>query len=503
MLKNDTALELREIYKAFYQNPVLKGVSFSVKKGTILGLLGGNGAGKSTLMKIVNGVYRKDSGSILIDGKEVEINSAQDARKNGIAMVYQELSLVPTLTVVQNLFLNDEPHKGFSIDEKECMRRTRKAFADFGIEDIDPNTETGSLPIGKQQLIEIIKAMLKNPYVLILDEPTASLTQKEIKLLFTFIQRLKKEKNIAIILISHHMQEIVEVCDQAVILFNGSVALDNQVASLTISDMVEAMVGRKIQEKSIERKNPANYNEKPLLCVTDLKSDDGKVNGLNFEIYPGEVVGIAGLMGSGRTELIKCIYGMMKPKEGRITLKGEDITGQKPWTVTGRGVFMIPEDRRRAGIVSMHSVKTNFFMSAWKRFVRFTCINDKDADKTANDLIRQLDIKTTGISQELKNLSGGNQQKVVFGKSIFLHPDILMLDDPTVGVDVEAKNSICHIIASIADTGSGILLVSSEFDHLAKVCDRVLIMRQGEFIGEFRRGMNDLSESTLLVAVQS
>ena len=503
MLENSTALELRDIYKSFYQNPVLKGVSFSVKKGTILGLLGGNGAGKSTLMKIVNGVYRKDSGTILINGKETEIHNAQDARKNGIAMVYQELSLVPTLTVVQNLFLNDEPHKGLSIDEIECKRRVKAAFEDFGIDDIDPDAETGSLPIGKQQLIEIIKAMLKNPYVLILDEPTASLTQKEIKLLFDFIRRLKEERNIAFILISHHMQEIVEICDRAVVLFDGTVALDENVADLTIPRMVEAMVGRKIQEKSVERKNPVNYQTEPLLCVAGLKSNDGRVNGVDFQIYPGEVLGIAGLMGSGRTELIKSIYGMMKPQEGKITLKGQDITGQNPWTSVDRGVFMIPEDRRRTGIVSIHSVKSNFFMSAWKRFVHHTCINDKAADEKAQSLIRQLDIKTTGISQELKNLSGGNQQKVVFGKSIFLHPDILMLDDPTVGVDVEAKDSICHIIASIADSGSGILLVSSEFDHLAKVCDRVLIMKQGTIIGEFRKGRDELSEAALLVAVQA
>ncbi|MDO4343685.1 MAG: sugar ABC transporter ATP-binding protein [Eubacteriales bacterium] len=496
------ALELKEIYKSFYENQVLKGVSFAVEKGTILGLLGGNGAGKSTLMKIVNGVYRKDAGQIFVDGKEVQIQNAQDARKSGIAMVYQELSLVPTLTVVQNLFLNDEPHKGLSIDEKECMRRAERAFDEFGIDDIDPKAVTGELPIGKQQLIEIIKAMLKEPHVLILDEPTASLTQREIGLLFEFMEKLKK-KDIAIILISHHMQEIVQICDRTVILFNGTVALNDEVANLTIQKMVEAMVGRKVQERAVERKAPPRYEQEPLLVVKELSSKDQKVNKAEFCIYPGEVLGIAGLMGSGRTELIKCIYGMMKPGEGSVLLKGRDITGQKPWKAIDNGVFMIPEDRRRSGIVSIHSVKMNLFMSAWKRFSKRTCINDKKAEKAANELIERLDIKTTGTGQELKNLSGGNQQKVVFGKSIFLHPDILMLDDPTVGVDVEAKESICHIIADIADSGSGVLLVSSEFEHLAKVCDRILIMKQGTFTGELRRGKDELSEASLLVAVQS
>lgn len=501
MVENNAALELKEIYKSFYQNQVLKGVSFSVDKGSILGLLGGNGAGKSTLMKIVNGVYRKDSGEIFVNGKEAEIRTAQDARKNGIAMVYQELSLIPTMTVVQNLFLNAEPHKGFSIDEKECIRRADKAFADFGIEDIDPHAVVGDLPIGKQQLVEIIKAMLKDPHVLILDEPTASLTQREIRLLFDFLRHLKT-RDIAIILISHHMQEIVEICDQAVILFNGTVALNQPVSEINIQTMVEAMVGRKVQEKTVERQNPVKYNGEPMMTVKDLISSDGKVNGASFQIYPGEILGIAGLMGSGRTELIKCIYGMMKPKSGTVMLKGKNITGQKPWKAIEQGVFMIPEDRRRAGIVSIHSVKMNLFMSAWKRFSKYTCIDDKKADKMANELISRLDIKTTGTEQELKNLSGGNQQKVVFGKSIFLHPDILMLDDPTVGVDVEAKESICHIIADIADSGSGVLVVSSEFDHLAKVCDRILIMKQGRFAGELKKGEDELTEASLLTAVQ-
>ena len=306
MVENNAALELKEIYKSFYQNQVLKGVSFSVDKGSILGLLGGNGAGKSTLMKIVNGVYRKDSGEIFVNGKEAEIRTAQDARKNGIAMVYQELSLIPTMTVVQNLFLNAEPHKGFSIDEKECIRRADKAFADFGIEDIDPHAVVGDLPIGKQQLVEIIKAMLKDPHVLILDEPTASLTQREIRLLFDFLRHLKT-RDIAIILISHHMQEIVEICDQAIILFNGTVALNQPVSEINIQTMVEAMVGRKVQEKTVERQNPVKYNGEPMMTVKDLISSDGKVNGASFQIYPGEILGIAGLMGSGRTELIKCI----------------------------------------------------------------------------------------------------------------------------------------------------------------------------------------------------
>ena len=502
MLNNETALELKNIHKSFYQNEVLKGVSLKLEKGMIMGLLGGNGAGKSTLMKIVNGIYKMDSGEIIINGSPVTIQTAADASANGIAMVYQELSLVPTLTVVQNLFLNAEPHKGIGIDDKRCIQLAKEAFGEFGIEDIDPKVVTESLPIGKQQLVEIIKALLKRPHVLILDEPTASLTHKEIVLLFDFLTKLKKQ-GIAIIFISHHMQEVMQICDKAVILRNGAVAIDDYVEKLTIPKMVEAMVGRELQDGTIRKKHSVNRDDEALLSVNDLSSVDGKVNNLSMKLYSSEIVGLAGLMGSGRTELIKCIYGLQKPAGGDVFLREKKITGIRPWKAIKEGIFMIPEDRRKSGIVGIHSIKYNFFMPAWQRFAKFSCINDRKADARAEELVSQLGIKTTGITQTLNNLSGGNQQKVVFGKSIYVNPEVLLLDDPTVGVDVEAKDSICRVMADIADRGSAVLFVSSEFDQFAKVCDRVLIIKQGTIVKELIRGRDDISENAVSVETQS
>lgn len=502
MLSSETAIELKDIQKSFFNNQVLKNVSFRVDKGSIVGLLGGNGAGKSTLMKIVTGVYRLDSGEIYINGQPVSIRSAADAAANGIAMVYQELSLIPTLTVVENVFLNAEPHKGLSIDDSKCLNLVKEAFEEFGIDDIDPKAVTGDLPIGKQQLVEIIKALLKHPTVLILDEPTASLTHKEIDLLFDFLGKLKKQ-NIAIIFISHHMQEVMHICDRAVILRNGVVELDEEIEKLTVPLMVEAMVGRTMQEESVRQEHRIDRTVEPLLKVENLFSRDGKVNGLDLEMYPGEVIGLAGLMGSGRTELIKCIFGLQSPRSGTVTVEGKKITGRKPWTNVNNGVFMIPEDRRRSGIVGIHSIKSNFFMPAWHRFSRFSCINDKKANAGAEELVSKLDIKTTGIQQELNNLSGGNQQKVVFGKSIFVSPKVLLLDDPTVGVDVEAKEGICRIISDISESGSAVLFVSSEFDQLAKVCDRVLIIKNGTIVKELVNGVDDISENAITVETQS
>jgi len=501
MKDTDFALEVKEIKKSFFNNPVLLGVSFGIHHGEILGLLGANGAGKSTLMKIVNGIYKMDSGSILVNGKEVTIKQSSDAVKNHIAMVYQEFSLIPTMTITENLFLGREYRKRGLINVESEIKDADEMFKRLGI-NMDPNAIVGDLSIGNQQLVEIAKAMMKNPEVLILDEPTASLANNEITLLFDFLKQLKS-KGIAIILITHHMQEIMQICDRAIVLRGGIVELDAKTSEITINSMIDAMVGKKLSDNAIITKKVVDYKAEPLLSVKHL-SWKNKLTDISFDIYPGEVIGIAGLLGSGRTELLKCIYGLYESNEGEIYLHGKKYRHRAtPFFSINNRICFVPENRRHDGITAIHSVEYNIMTSVWKKYTHYGLIKSRETGKRTDELIKSLDIKCNNRDQELEKLSGGNQQKVVFGKSIMIQPEIMLLDDPMVGIDVEAKASIAKIIVDIADKGSGILLVSSELDQLGKVCDRILILKGGRISGELKRGKDEMDESAVMQAVQA
>ena len=494
------ALLLEDIHKSFFQNEVLKGITFGIRKGEVLGLLGSNGAGKSTLMKIVAGVYRLDQGHIYVDDKEVAIKSAADASACGIAMVYQEFSLIPTMTVGENLFLNREIKKAGLIDDKKCLETAKEAFEEFGI-DVDPDEYVENLSIGNQQLVEIVKALMHRPSVLVLDEPTASLTHKEIQLLFTFVERLKKQ-GIAVIFISHHMQEIIQICDRAVVLRNGRVEMDRPTSDLNVAAIVEAMIGKKLNQKYLSPASPVKY-EKPVLKVEDVSWSD-KVKNVSFEVYPGEIVGIAGLLGSGRTELAKCIYGLIKPDKGKIFLDSEEVPTGKPWMSIAKGISFVPENRRKSGIVGIHSIQYNMLMPIWKRMAKRGLIDEKRCAENAESMRGKLQLKCTGIDQEVQYLSGGNQQKAVFAKSLLIRPKMLLLDDPTVGIDVEAKAAIAGLIRSIADENNGVLLISSEMEELERLCDRVLVLSKGEIKKELCRNKGDeITETVLAEAIQT
>jgi len=503
MVENKTdlkALEVVDIHKSFFDNHVLKGISFDIGKGEILGLVGSNGAGKSTLMKIVNGIYKLDSGMIKVNGETLNYNDSTSARKAGIAMVYQEFSLIPTMTVTQNMFLGVEKKKNGLIDDKACREAVIEAFEEFGV-DINPDDEVENLSMGNQQVVEIVKALMQKPSVLILDEPTASLTHKEIELLFELVGRLKKQ-GIAIFLISHHMQEIIRVCDRVVVLRNGNVEIDDIISNVTIASIVEAMIGKKLAaHEFIAPKNPI-VREVPVLEVVDLTLDH-RLKGLSFRTYPGEILGIAGLLGSGRTEILKIIYGLLEPSSGHVMVKGEKWVCKKPWKNIDKGVFLVPENRRKSGIIGIHSIEMNMMLPIWQRMSKKGFVDDKMARANAEIMKAKLQLKATGIDQEVETLSGGNQQKVVFAKSLLTEPSVLLLDEPTVGVDVEAKSEIANLIREIANNDNGVLLVSSEMDEMERLCDRVLILKKGEIVNELIRSQGDIiTEQSLSEYIQ-
>lgn len=494
------ALQLEDVRKSFFDNEVLKGISFGIKKGEVLGLLGANGAGKSTLMKIVTGVYRMDNGRILVDGKEIAVKNASEAAKCGIAMVYQDFSLIPTMTVTENLFLGREVKKSGLIDDNQCRKQAKLAFDEFGI-GIDPDETVKNLSIGNQQLVEIVKALMQKPSVLILDEPTASLTHNEIQLLFTFVKRLR-EQRIAVIFISHHMQEIMQICDRAIVLRNGTVEMDRMTSELTITAMVEAMVGRKLNQAYLAPKADLVCRE-PVLQVKSLSWGD-KVNDVSFDLYPGEILGIAGLLGSGRTELVKCIYGLISPDKGKILINSGELAAGKPWESIKSGMAFVPENRRMSGIVGIHSIKYNMLLPIWKRMKKGFFIDERGSVQAAEHMREKLALKCTGVEQEAEYLSGGNQQKVVFAKSLLVKPKVLLLDDPTVGIDVEAKAAIAQLIRNIADQGNAVLMVSSEMDELERLCDRVLVIAAGQIKKELCRHKGDaITEAILAEAIQT
>ncbi|MDD3403093.1 MAG: sugar ABC transporter ATP-binding protein [Hespellia sp.] len=494
-------LEIHDIYKSFYQNEVLHGVDFSLKAGEIHGLVGGNGAGKSTLMKIINGVYRKDSGVIKVDGEEVFFHTALDARKAGIAMVYQEFSLIPSMTVMDNLFLANEKKKKGLLDRKEMYLRTKEVLARLHL-DVDPNLSVEELSVGNKQILEIAKALMhQNTKVLILDEPTASLTGHEIEILFQLMREVKAQK-IGVILVSHHLQEIMDICDVVTILRGGVDVLSQKTDETNLENMVSAMVGHKVEKQEYLAPSVARTRE-PILQVKNLYWKN-MIQDVSFSVYGGEVVGIAGMMGSGRTEILNMLYGLAKPSAGQILLNGKEIHLNHPHQAITQGIGMVPEDRRTCGIIAEQSVRMNILLPIWKRISKRGMIQEKKGRKIAQEAVENLSIKTSGMEQSLSDLSGGNQQKVVFAKSIVSEPKIYLLDDPTVGVDVEFKSSICREIRKIADHRNAILLVTGELDEMAKIADRILILKHGSIIGEIvREAGQEITEEKLLLACQS
>jgi ribose transport system ATP-binding protein len=474
-------LEMKGISKSFNGNKVLQDTHFELRRGEVHALMGSNGAGKSTLMKILTGVYELDAGNIRLNGNVVQIKKPNDAEKQGISMIFQEFSLVPELTVAQNVFLGREPRNALGfIDDKKSIQSTKMLLKDLNV-DMKPNDLVANLGVGYWQMTEIAKALSKETKILIMDEPTSSLTKRETEVLFEFIERLK-HKGISIIYISHRMEEIFQICDRITIMGDGKHLITADTKEMSMESVVQYIAGKNM-EKFEWKQRKGVLNKSVVLQVKNLKTNN-RVNGVNFELKQGEVLGIAGLMGSGRTETLRALFGIDQTTEGEILINGNKAVFRSPQDAIKNGIALVPEDRRVQGLVLDHEVKDNILLPSLSKISK-VLINDSKGNKISEEWVEKLGIKTDTIFKVSRLLSGGNQQKIVFAKWLANSPEIILLDEPTSGIDIRAKSEIIDMIRNLADEGKSILIVSSEMTELLAVSDRILVFHEGKVIKEF------------------
>jgi len=492
------AVEMQGIEKSFGSNPVLKNVDFSVKVGEVHALAGENGAGKSTLMKILQGVYTKDAGTITVAGKPVDITDTFAARKAGIGMVFQEFSLIPTLTVAQNIYLTNEPTKFGLISDSKAEELAKALFEEMQVE-VDPSSTVEYLPTALWQLTEIAKALAQNAKVLIMDEPTASLAKHEAEALFALIERLKA-KGIAIIYISHRMDEVYRIADRITVLRDGVRVLTESLKEVTPVQIVEAIVGRTSAAHLVHLDRSDKISKEIVLEVANLSSGT-KLADVSFSVQKGEILGLAGLMGSGRTELVNTIFGVVRANTGTIKINGKVVKISSPSEAIKNRIALIPEDRRSQGLVLDHPVTENLTLPIIDSFKSRGLLSNKKILKKSLEIIQQFAIKAAQPSIRVGSLSGGNQQKVVIGKWLATDPTILMMDEPTAGVDIGTKSEILDLVRAIADSGKSVILSSSELPELLAVSDRVLVLKDGKVLTTLQR--KDIpNEEFLQLAIQ-
>jgi ribose transport system ATP-binding protein len=477
-------LEMTDIRKSFGTIPVLKNVGFTLRRGEIHALMGGNGAGKSTLMKILTGVYSRDGGTVVIEGKPVDLHDTAAAEHAGVAMIFQEFSLIPTLTVAQNIFLKHEPRFPGTpfINGAEMKRRARLILQDLGV-DIDADALVGSLSAGYMQIVEIAKALSKRARILVMDEPTSSLSEAETSALFELVGRLRAS-DITIVYISHRMAEILTLCDRVTVMRDGETVMTADCADLSVARIVEAMLGEG-NAASFEWKDRAlAADAHPVLQVRNLRLAK-RIEDVSFDIHEGEIVGLAGLMGSGRTEIAETLFGRRRAISGEVLFDGTPVASQTD--AIARGIALVPEDRRKFGLVLNHSVGDNIILPNLHHFTRRLFVQDAAALQMVNDTIRDLSIKTDGPDKLARLLSGGNQQKIVIGKWLARAPRLLILDEPTIGVDIGAKSEIVATVRAMADKGMAVLVISSELEELMAISDRILVLHAGRITQDVNR----------------
>ena len=471
-------IEMRGIDKAFGSNQVLKNAGFVLKDGEVHALMGENGAGKSTLMKILTGVYTRDAGTVLVDGKEVVYKNPQEAEKAGIVFIYQELNVLFDLTVEENLFMGKEITKGFGICDRKAMRAKAQEVMDKMGVNIPVNAVMSDLSVGQQQMVEICKALMADAKVIIMDEPTAALTASETRGLFEVINSLRK-KGVSIVYISHRMEEIFELCDRITVLRDGEYVGTENIAEIDLDHVVQMMIGRTIGERFPKRESHIGAE---VLRVEGLTS--GKLfKDVSFDVKAGEVLGVSGLMGAGRTEIMQAIFGNLPVESGKIFIDGKEIKIKNPRQAIANGIGFITEDRKVEGLLLEKSIAENIHIANLGKVSNGFVLNREKQMSLAKKGIDEFKVRCFGPHHECGNLSGGNQQKIVLAKWVYTDPKILILDEPTRGVDIGAKKEIYNIINQMAADGVAVIMVSSELPEVLGMSDRIAVVHEGKITG--------------------
>ena len=475
-------LELRNISKSFPGVKALDDVSFSLKEGSVHVLCGENGAGKSTLMKIIDGVYHADEGDMYMNGEKVVITNPLEAKQHGIAMIFQELSYVPDLTLEENLVMGDWPKAGIGIDWKKIRQQTTDLIRQEGLH-YEPDVKLRSLSVSDIQMIEVLKAVSHEAKIIIMDEPTSALTGKEVENLFRKIADLKA-RGVGIIYISHKMDEIFRIADEITVFRDGKSIITKDAADFTIDELIENMVGRKIENQYPKQDIPVGET---ILEVSGL-TQPGVFENISFHVNAGEIVGFSGLMGAGRTEVMRAVFGLDPYAQGTIRVKGRDVTIRNTRESIKNGIAMLTEDRRRTGIIPILSVKFNTTIASLKKIIYGGRLHPAEETKLVKDACESMNVKTPTYDTTIANLSGGNQQKVIFAKWLLKDPDVLIADEPTRGIDVGAKYEIYELMNKFASGGKAIVMISSELPELIGMCDRIYVISSGRITGELKRG---------------
>lgn len=475
-------IKMENIWKSFGTNSVLEGVDVDIKPGTVHALMGENGAGKSTLMNILTGLHKKDKGKIFVDGKEINYTNINESEDDGIYFIHQEINDYPEMTVLQNIFVANEitTKLGF-LDNQKMKEKAESVFKTLGI-DISLDSKIKDLSVGQRQLIEIAKVLMKDAKFIVMDEPSASLMTEEIERLFKIIKDLKA-KGVTVVYISHRMEEIFEICDYITVMRDGKSVDTKAVSESNYDEVVRKMVGREITDYYPEKTNEI----KDIIFEAKNLESNGVFKNINFHVREGEILGFSGLMGSGRTEIMRAVFGLDPLDSGEIILKGEKLNIKGPKDSISKGIGFITEDRKDEGLILDESINDNIILPVISQFAKNHIINDSEVHDLVDMLVNRLKIKSESRNDPASSLSGGNQQKVVLAKWITISPQVLILDEPTRGVDVGAKREIYTLINELAEKGVAIIVVSSDLPELLGISDRIMVVHEGKITGELSR----------------